>query len=266
MVMVNYYGGHVVDELNESCTHAFATDYESVFEKFEQANKTLKVVTPDWILDCIEKNCIVDEIEYHPKYLITNSQNKQILDKLEEEKQAQNNKEIAEDTTKKEILDDQVNQTVTSELIKNDTDSIESNKVSQAALTSVPKLDDSNELTNKTQDKSIDSQRTLETHEVKQVNVIKLNNFEKSSNTLLLALNLKNLDENKKKLNWDNSENELKNLSASSIQSQLENTIKFNQINDLGCNQSSVDIQSPIAQYSTQNKSKILIEKTIKIY
>jgi hypothetical protein len=88
MAMIKYYGGNVCDNLDETCTHAFSCDYDLNTKNFSLSNENdkVKIVTPDWILDCIEANQVIDEIKYNPKYLETNEENKEILEKLAKEK------------------------------------------------------------------------------------------------------------------------------------------------------------------------------------
>jgi len=88
MAMIKYYGGSVCDDLDETCTHAFSCDYDLNTKNFSLSNENdkVKIVTPDWILDCIDANQVLDEVKYNPKYLETNEENKEILEKLAKEK------------------------------------------------------------------------------------------------------------------------------------------------------------------------------------
>ena len=80
--MLNYYGGLVCDEVSEGCTHAFSIEYDANTRHLHTTNSAVKIVTPDWLGDCIDKNQLVDELKYNPKYLETNAENKEILEQL----------------------------------------------------------------------------------------------------------------------------------------------------------------------------------------
>ena len=212
VAMLNYYGGESSNELTLDCTHGFAVNYDNQVEKLDKLldseasnlGKHFKLITPDWLLDCINQNRIIDEMSYHPKYLIINPQNEEILTQLN---------------------DDQKNQ-----LLKEDT-----TEVSQVTET----------ILNEVEAQVATKQTELPAESEKQINLIKLNHYNQNQqqqlvekNNSLLNLNLKNLEETKNKIiEYSCSDNldELKNLSASSIQTQLENTIRFNQIADMTC-------------------------------
>ena len=90
-LMLNYYGGYCMSEVNENCTHAIVTSYnEAIFENLKKiTNEKIKFITPDWIIDCIDTNSLIDETIYNPKYLTTNAENQNILLKIS------NNNEIS---------------------------------------------------------------------------------------------------------------------------------------------------------------------------
>ena len=75
-LMLNYYGGYCMSEVNENCTHAIVTSYnEAIFENLKKiTNEKIKFITPDWIIDCIDTNSLIDETIYNPKYLTTNAE------------------------------------------------------------------------------------------------------------------------------------------------------------------------------------------------
>lgn len=69
--MVTYYGGRFQTTLNANCTHLITTSIHGA--KYEWACQTglVKIVTPDWIIDCIQQNILCPEVRYDPKLLIT---------------------------------------------------------------------------------------------------------------------------------------------------------------------------------------------------
>ena len=110
--LVTYHGGVLSPELDETCTHAVLTlessdppivDFkslgqfldqfeieveESIFEllysdcsKSETKRKfsSVKLVTPDWIADCVRENKLVDEFKYHPAFSTFLAENKATL-------------------------------------------------------------------------------------------------------------------------------------------------------------------------------------------
>ena len=88
--MIEYYGGHVVNELGK-CTHLLAVEYNAEAQKAEEANGIehvkRRVVTPDWIVDCVREGRLVDELPYHPRYLRSDPKNTQMLDEMERKAQ-----------------------------------------------------------------------------------------------------------------------------------------------------------------------------------
>ena len=113
--MVNYYGGQEInineivnnaDEINDNqlretiekstATHAFTIKYDNLSEKLDKLN-ILKLITPDWLLDSIDKNQVINEnIEkYNPKYLLDYNDNKSILNEYEKKELERKEKEAA---------------------------------------------------------------------------------------------------------------------------------------------------------------------------
>jgi hypothetical protein len=82
MAMLNFYGGCVSNELTDKCTHAFSLDYDSSTKQIELNHPQLKIITPDWLTDSIDKNQLLDEATYNPKYLRTNPENTEIIQNL----------------------------------------------------------------------------------------------------------------------------------------------------------------------------------------
>jgi hypothetical protein len=116
--MITYYGGHISNTLNETCTHAFSCDYElaikiktcsetkSDADEYKKCSEAIlsklgiesnnestisllvnqiKLVTPDWVIECIEENRLIEELAYNPLYLRTNPENKKIIDEENKE-------------------------------------------------------------------------------------------------------------------------------------------------------------------------------------
>lgn len=83
--LVTYYGGQWITNLHDStCTHiicASALPSSNVTEDetinvderlqtaYEIQSETIHLITPDWIIDCINHNRLLDEVEYHPDLL-----------------------------------------------------------------------------------------------------------------------------------------------------------------------------------------------------
>lgn len=86
--LVTYYGGRWVANLDDpTCTHIICasalpsthaddestTNHTNVDERLQIAydiqNEKVHLITPDWIVDCINANSLLDENEYHPDLL-----------------------------------------------------------------------------------------------------------------------------------------------------------------------------------------------------
>lgn len=81
--MISYYGGQILNEISELCTHAFALNYDQTCQKFEDDQKQVKLVTPDWLIDCIKKEELVEADNFNPKYLTSDPKNLELLAELE---------------------------------------------------------------------------------------------------------------------------------------------------------------------------------------
>lgn len=69
--MIVYHGGRCQGNLTPQCTHLITAAAEG--PKYETAlehEDTLKVVTPDWVTDSIERNTVQDEKVYHPRLIV----------------------------------------------------------------------------------------------------------------------------------------------------------------------------------------------------
>lgn len=97
--LIEYYGGEVKSVL-EDCTHVLAIEYNTEALKVDEAvidddkstneygdkkvkKKSRFVVTPDWVVDSVKENRLVDEAVYHPKYLINDPKNTELIAELE---------------------------------------------------------------------------------------------------------------------------------------------------------------------------------------
>lgn len=71
--MITFNGGKTQRRLNDDVTHLICTD--TTGKKYNSSMKypNIAVVTPDWLLKCIQSKQIVDVKEYHPKSLVSNS-------------------------------------------------------------------------------------------------------------------------------------------------------------------------------------------------
>lgn len=69
--MIVYNGGRCQGNLTEKCTHLITASLEG--PKYEEARKhedTVKIVTPDWVTDCLNKGEKQDETIYHPRLVV----------------------------------------------------------------------------------------------------------------------------------------------------------------------------------------------------
>ena len=56
-------------QLDNTCTHLITSKPEGL--KYDKAKDRIKVVTPDWVIDCIKNKQIFEEELYQPKLLVT---------------------------------------------------------------------------------------------------------------------------------------------------------------------------------------------------
>ncbi|XP_024900692.1 PAX-interacting protein 1 [Pteropus alecto] len=68
--LLTFYGGACQLHLDRTCTHLVVPEPKG--EKYECALKraSLKVVTPDWVLDCVSEKTRKDEACYHPRLVV----------------------------------------------------------------------------------------------------------------------------------------------------------------------------------------------------
>uniref|UniRef100_A0A8C3YDH7 PAX-interacting protein 1 n=1 Tax=Catagonus wagneri TaxID=51154 RepID=A0A8C3YDH7_9CETA len=82
--MLTFHGGSCQLGLNRKCTHLVVPEPKG--EKYECALKraSVRIVTPDWVLDCISEKTKKDEALYHPRLIIYEEEEE------EEEEDAEN--------------------------------------------------------------------------------------------------------------------------------------------------------------------------------
>jgi hypothetical protein len=123
--MINYHGGQEINinealnnsnEIDETqlreliersnATHAFTTKYDNLTQQIDKLN-VIKLITPDWLLDSIDKNKVInDDIEqYNPKYLLDYNDNKSILNEYEQKEQERMEKEAVAEKQQDESND-----------------------------------------------------------------------------------------------------------------------------------------------------------------
>ncbi|XP_052494779.1 PAX-interacting protein 1 [Budorcas taxicolor] len=68
--MLTFHGGGCQLNLNRKCTHLVVPEPKG--EKYECALRraSIKIVTPDWVLDCIAEKTRKDEALYHPRLIV----------------------------------------------------------------------------------------------------------------------------------------------------------------------------------------------------
>lgn len=89
--MITFYGGKTQagaqgeHQAAENVTHAFSVLYDESSRKLESQAKHVKLVTPDWLVDSLLANKLVDETPYHPKYLKNNPELADLIRSMEEQ-------------------------------------------------------------------------------------------------------------------------------------------------------------------------------------
>lgn len=71
--MVTFHGGATRRRLSSEVTHLICTT--TIGKKFASASSypSLVVVTPDWVVECIQSKKLMEETEFHPKLLVNSS-------------------------------------------------------------------------------------------------------------------------------------------------------------------------------------------------
>ena len=81
--MVTYHGGRYQVKLDGGCTHLVTAriagpKYETIVA-LKSASSKCKIVTPDWVVDCVKQKSLLDEERYHPRLLLTYNADKKGL-------------------------------------------------------------------------------------------------------------------------------------------------------------------------------------------
>uniref|UniRef100_A0A4W2DQJ7 PAX-interacting protein 1 n=1 Tax=Bos indicus x Bos taurus TaxID=30522 RepID=A0A4W2DQJ7_BOBOX len=86
--MLTFHGGGCQLNLNRKCTHLVVPEPKG--EKYECALRraSIKIVTPDWVLDCISEKTRKDEALYHPRLIVYEEEEEE-----EEEEEGAGNEE-----------------------------------------------------------------------------------------------------------------------------------------------------------------------------
>nr|XP_042104992.1 PAX-interacting protein 1 isoform X3 [Ovis aries] len=86
--MLTFHGGGCQLNLNRKCTHLVVPEPKG--EKYECALRraSIKIVTPDWVLDCIAEKTRKDEALYHPRLIVYEEEEEE-----EEEEEGAGNEE-----------------------------------------------------------------------------------------------------------------------------------------------------------------------------
>ncbi|CAO2603700.1 PAX-interacting protein 1 [Lemmus lemmus] len=88
--LVTFHGGNCQLNLNKKCTHLIVPEPKG--EKYERAVKrgSIKIVTPDWVLDCVSEKSRKDEAFYHPRLIIYEEEEEEEEEGDNEEQDSQN--------------------------------------------------------------------------------------------------------------------------------------------------------------------------------
>lgn len=88
--LVTFHGGSCQLNLNKKCTHLIVPEPKG--EKYERAVKrtSIKIVTPDWVLDCVSEKRRKDEAFYHPRLIIYEEEEEEEEEGDNEEQDSQN--------------------------------------------------------------------------------------------------------------------------------------------------------------------------------
>ncbi|CAM4597374.1 unnamed protein product, partial [Lepidochelys kempii] len=89
--LITFYGGDCQLSLNNKCTHLVVPEPKG--EKYECACKreSIKIVTPDWVLDSISDKAKKEEISYHPRLIIYEEEEEEEEEDAENEEQDSQN-------------------------------------------------------------------------------------------------------------------------------------------------------------------------------
>uniref|UniRef100_A0A8C3TEI0 PAX-interacting protein 1 n=1 Tax=Chelydra serpentina TaxID=8475 RepID=A0A8C3TEI0_CHESE len=89
--LITFYGGDCQLSLNNKCTHLIVPEPKG--EKYECACKreSIKIVTPDWVLDSISDKAKKEEISYHPRLIVYEEEEEEEEEDAENEEQDSQN-------------------------------------------------------------------------------------------------------------------------------------------------------------------------------
>jgi PAX-interacting protein 1 len=126
--LVTYYGGQWIANLDSFvCTHIICASALPKNDKYGDANNNhehnderlqdayeiqsdkVRLITPDWIIDCIKANHLFDEANYHPDLLKNSDESMEVDEKDEENINGRSNnertsKKVCTNTCSTEIL------------------------------------------------------------------------------------------------------------------------------------------------------------------
>ena len=79
LALLQFYGGRAQQSLSPlHTTHAFSTQ---AYTRNAKLPASVKLVTPDWLIDSIRENRLLDELCYDPGFLLSHRENREILEK-----------------------------------------------------------------------------------------------------------------------------------------------------------------------------------------
>jgi hypothetical protein len=88
--MIEYYGGKVDQEPSESTTHVFSVES---YSHPTLSSASCKIVTPTWLIDSLKQNKLLDESLFDPRHLLSHKENKELLERIEQEEKEKIDKE-----------------------------------------------------------------------------------------------------------------------------------------------------------------------------
>ncbi|XP_057587442.1 PAX-interacting protein 1 isoform X2 [Hippopotamus amphibius kiboko] len=88
--LLTFHGGGCQLNLNKKCTHLVVPEPKG--EKYECALKraSIKIVTPDWVLDCVSEKTRRDEALYHPRLIVYEEEEEEEEEEENEEQDSPN--------------------------------------------------------------------------------------------------------------------------------------------------------------------------------
>jgi hypothetical protein len=171
--LITFYNGELTTNPC-NCTHAFSIEYDSATKQIEQeTNGSIKLCTPQWLIDSINAGKLVEETEYHPKLLLNNPDNQHYIEltkKLKEQKRIRDEEEEMQRTVmnseceanknatgnqkKGSILDDEKTQIILTDFLAEETKSL--NRIIQQANDRIEHQNSQTSLNQTTPEKPLD--------------------------------------------------------------------------------------------------------------